>query len=123
MTEPLAIVPLAGLDRQRDARRFELLDPLGRPARGVLVCWRGALYAYFDRCPHWGLALDGEDDDAPAFCDAGDALLCVWHGARFDPSDGTCLEGPCEGQRLDPLRATLSEDGHHALIARPGLLF
>lgn len=65
------------------------------------VRWRGALHAWVIRCRHQGLALDF--GDARFFDEAADALVCVHHGARFDPASGTCVAGPCAGARLTPL--------------------
>jgi nitrite reductase/ring-hydroxylating ferredoxin subunit len=37
-------------------------------------------------------------------------LVCNSHGARYRPSDGLCIGGPCEGSHLRPLPITI-EDG------------
>ena len=74
--------------------------------------WRGALYAYRNRCPHAGSPLDWTPDqffDAP-----GEFLLCRTHGARFRPEDGLCVAGPCLGQRLEP--AAIRIEGDRILV-------
>ena len=47
----------------------------------------GNIYAIEDTCPHRGAPLsEGE-------CD-GTAVICPWHGARFDLSSGALLSPP-----------------------------
>ncbi|HEV3443541.1 MAG TPA: non-heme iron oxygenase ferredoxin subunit [Gemmataceae bacterium] len=47
----------------------------------------GNIYAIEDTCPHRGAPLsEGE-------CD-GTAVICPWHGARFDLSSGAVLGPP-----------------------------
>jgi nitrite reductase/ring-hydroxylating ferredoxin subunit len=59
--------------------------------------------AWVNRCPHWGIPLNGrtgvfaEPDGA-----AGVVLRCDTHGARFD-GDGLCVLGPCQGRALTAL--------------------
>lgn len=54
--------------------------------------------AWLNVCPHAGRRLDW----APGqFLRSRDGLLvCAAHGASFDLRDGTCVAGPCRGQRL-----------------------
>ncbi len=64
--------------------------------------------AYFNACPHARLPLNGVPD---TFLDVtGSYLVCVNHGAHFDPRTGRCIRGPCKGQSLKPL-AVRCEDG------------
>ena len=41
-------------------------------------------------CPHQGLPLDAEPDDAGI-------INCPWHGYRFDAATGTCVSGHAPG--------------------------
>ena len=66
------------------------------------VRWRGCLYAYLNVCRHESLPLDF--GDAHFFDEQADALVCCNHGARYRPDTGECIEGPCVGARLTPLR-------------------
>jgi nitrite reductase/ring-hydroxylating ferredoxin subunit len=63
---------------------------------------RGEWRAYKNVCPHRLVPLDfggtSPMSDDRAF------LLCNQHGALFRPSDGFCIEGPCYGDALTPLR-------------------
>ncbi len=99
------------------ARLFSYTDAQGAPRRGLVVLLvetsgasRGAggratrerVFAYENRCPHAGYALDLGDDDV---CDpTGRRLMCMVHGAVFRPEDGRCVGGPGEGAALTPLR-------------------
>jgi nitrite reductase/ring-hydroxylating ferredoxin subunit len=74
------------LDERREAFAVRLAD--------------GTLRAYLNVCPHRAQPVDL--GDGRLFNAAGE-LECAAHGARFDPSTGTCLGGPCEGQHLVPL--------------------
>jgi 3-phenylpropionate/trans-cinnamate dioxygenase ferredoxin subunit len=70
-------------------------------ADGTKICLgnaRGELFAVRDRCPHAEFPLsDGELD--------GKELICAWHGARFDCTNGDVLRGPAdEPLALYPLR-------------------
>lgn len=61
------------------------------PGRGALCVYRfgeGAVLSK-DCCPHNGAPLSqwGEIED--------DAVVCMWHGCRFDLRTGTPSDGPC----------------------------
>lgn len=63
---------------------------------------------YLNSCPHIGVRLDWRPHD---FFDAdGLALQCATHGARFEPENGRCFEGPCRGDALVPLALALRDD-------------
>jgi len=77
--------------------RFEV-----RRAGAVLPAFvirsRGIAHAYVNECQHQATELDwnpGEFFDAERLY-----LVCATHGARYDPSNGVCVEGPCAGARL-----------------------
>lgn len=73
----------------------------GVPRDAFAVRWRGRFVAWVNACRHQNLPLDF--GDARFLDDAGDALVCVHHGARYDPVTGVCVEGPCAGARLTAL--------------------
>jgi len=56
------------------------------------------LHCYANRCPHRGTELDW----APGvFLDlTRELLICSTHGARFSPTSGYCVFGPCVGESL-----------------------
>ncbi|TDV47414.1 nitrite reductase/ring-hydroxylating ferredoxin subunit [Pseudomonas graminis] len=58
----------------------------------------GQVYAYANRCPHRGVALEWQADE---FLDASASLIqCATHGALFLIESGECVAGPCEGKSL-----------------------
>lgn len=71
--------------------------------------------AFVNRCPHAGRPLDREP--GRFWSDDGLHLVCGAHGAIFDPASGICVEGPCPGARLEPLR--VERDGTHLVISWP----
>ena len=82
------------------ATRFTVtLDGVAQEA--LAVRWRGAAYAYVNRCRHQSLPLDF--GDGHVFDEEYDALVCCHHGARYRPDSGVCFDGPCVGGRLTAL--------------------
>ena len=77
-------------------------------ALDVIVLRReNKIFAYVNRCPHKGTPLETFPD---RFLDqTGELLVCSTHGARFRVMDGKCVEGPCEGASLEPLRVRLRD--------------
>ncbi len=67
----------------------------------VAVRKQGQVYAYINRCPHKGVALEWQPD---AFLDSSNSLIqCARHGALFLIESGECITGPCEGEALTAL--------------------
>ena len=65
------------------------------------------VFAYHNRCPHLGIALEWQPD---RFLDAdGELIQCSTHGALFTIDDGLCVSGPCSGQLLQPLTVAIRE--------------
>jgi nitrite reductase/ring-hydroxylating ferredoxin subunit len=100
-----AICGVADIPNRR-ARGFHLLrrmpDGGERPWHIVVVRWDRKLYGYVNVCPHQGTQLDWE---AGQFLDGnGTKLICGKHGALFDIATGDCVEGPCQGATLEPVR-------------------
>jgi nitrite reductase/ring-hydroxylating ferredoxin subunit len=66
------------------------------------------ILAYHNTCPHQGLSLNWAPD---RFLIGDDALLvCAHHGAAFDLSSGKCLQGPCKGLSLRPVKIIVRDD-------------
>jgi nitrite reductase/ring-hydroxylating ferredoxin subunit len=70
---------------------------------GILVRLAdGQIRAYKNECRHLPMRLD--DREPRELWDAsGRYLVCSSHGARYQPSDGLCVGGPCEGSHLKAL--------------------
>lgn len=78
-------------------KRFMWLEADG--PRRVLLLRRGEdVRAFWNECPHFGVAL--EDPTGNPFSDDRALLQCSFHGARFRMDDGHCVAGPCLGRAL-----------------------
>jgi nitrite reductase/ring-hydroxylating ferredoxin subunit len=73
---------------------------------GLFAIRRGAdAYVYVNACPHVGVALDWTPDD---FLTADRKLIvCSTHGALFAIETGQCVQGPCKGDKLESVAATV----------------
>ncbi len=60
----------------------------------------GAVRAWVNLCPHRAQPVDV--GDGRLFNSLGE-IECHAHGARFDPSTGSCTGGPCPDTCLQPL--------------------
>ena len=92
--------PLVGLDALVDGVPVEVETRLGgEDAESLVVCRDGdRVRAWLNVCPHAGRRLDW----APGqFLKSREGyLVCAAHGAAFELQDGTCVGGPCRGDRL-----------------------
>jgi nitrite reductase/ring-hydroxylating ferredoxin subunit len=109
--EIYAVCHINDVDKRR-AVGFVLarLDDDGRTIPFPIVVTRqgGNYYAYVNRCPHQGSRLDFEPKQ---FLDSSRRyLLCGKHGAQFDIPTGQCVDGPCKGERLEPVQVVIDED-------------
>jgi len=84
--------------------------PDGNLATSVIVGRQPeGLVAYANVCRHRPFPLDLEG--APLLAPDGRHLLCQSHGAMYRPSDGRCVEGPCEGEALFVARLVPEGEG------------
>lgn len=66
------------------------------------VRYDGRVYAYLNRCAHVPVELDWLDGD---FFDYSKLyLVCATHGAMYRPDSGLCVQGPCPGKHLRPVK-------------------
>lgn len=80
------------------AIKFEF-EREGEVRGGFVLRCGDELFAYHNRCPHWGVDLDmGE---GKFYSELSERLFCSSHGALFDPKTGHCELGPCVGDRLE----------------------
>lgn len=91
-----------------DAKGF--VARVGGKQRNIFVVRRdGQYFAYLNYCPH---AQNLLDHTPGVFFNADHSLLrCSFHGALFRVEDGFCVEGPCEGDSLQPLTVEAGNDG------------
>lgn len=78
------------------ARAFELEN------RSIFIVRQGSdVQGYINSCPHRGVRLEWQPDQ---FLDYEKQYIqCSTHGALFKISDGLCVVGPCNGQRLEAI--------------------
>jgi phosphoglycolate phosphatase len=65
---------------------------------GFVVRSQGEAHAYVNRCAHVAIELDWQPGQF--FDDQAEYLVCSTHGALYEADTGTCIGGPCRGQRL-----------------------
>jgi len=65
---------------------------------GFLIFYKGNFYAYQNECMHLSVELDWKDNDF--LDDEGRFIICATHGAIYNPEDGYCVSGPCQGKKL-----------------------
>lgn len=115
--EPPLIEPGGVIARVEDlethpTKKFRLVMDQGfgpKTAEALLVRYEGGIHAFLNVCPHVGTPLDWMPNE---FFDAeGRRLMCRTHGALFDPADGDCLAGPCEGRGLTPVAIEVQASG------------
>ena len=81
--------------------RFEV-EYFGAPAPAFAVRYAGKVHGYLNRCAHVAMELDWQE--GMFFGMTGHDLLCSTHGASYDPRNGHCLGGPCNGTPLVKLK-------------------
>ncbi|MHC5351100.1 Rieske (2Fe-2S) protein [Metapseudomonas furukawaii] len=79
----------------------------GRPEPLVLVRRGDQVWAYRNRCPHFSVGLDYRPGEFSTY--RGQVLMCAHHSALFRFEDGQCIEGPCEGSRLEAVPVRVLE--------------
>lgn len=87
--------------------KFEFVGD-GRNKHGFLARFQGKLLAYENICRHIPLPLDYADNKF--FSRDGKHFYCQTHGAIYEPHTGLCVQGPCEGESLKPLKIQLSKE-------------
>lgn len=82
---------------------------------GFLINYRGDFRAYVNRCRHMTTPLDFVRYQF--LTEDGRHLICMTHGALYDPASGLCVEGPCKGLALYPLPVLV--EGEEVLVGCP----
>ena len=77
--------------------RFEV-HRCGESLPAFVIRHGGRVYAYVNECRHQASELDWNPGEF--FDEERLYLVCATHGARYDPSNGVCVDGPCAGARL-----------------------
>ncbi|MFO7763632.1 MAG: Rieske (2Fe-2S) protein [Wenzhouxiangellaceae bacterium] len=86
----------------------------GNPLWLVVTRHNGTPRAWLNVCPHQGRSLNWAPDKF--LVDPAGRLVCAAHGAVFDPADGACVSGPCQGAAL---RAVEVSEAHGEIRCAP----
>ena len=98
----LNAAPLVQLDAFADGELVEAEAMLDGDSESLVLHRNGEVVrAWLNVCPHAGRRLDW----APGqFLVGKDGMLvCAVHGASFELAHGSCVGGPCRGDRLRPV--------------------
>jgi nitrite reductase/ring-hydroxylating ferredoxin subunit len=71
-----------------------------------LINYQGTFHAYVNRCRHMTTPLDFVRYQF--FTEDGSRLICLTHGALYEPDSGLCVDGPCKGLSLFRLPVVVS---------------
>lgn len=70
----------------------------GEKVSGFVIFYQDKFYAYQNKCMHLSVELDWNENDF--LDDEGRYIVCATHGAIYNPEDGNCVSGPCQGKKL-----------------------
>jgi nitrite reductase/ring-hydroxylating ferredoxin subunit len=65
------------------------------------------VFVYVNSCPHIGVPLNWRDHDFLTLDKI--RIICASHGAEFRITDGECLHGPCQGDRLEAVTVEIRD--------------
>lgn len=80
-----------------------------------LIHYEEGFHAYVNSCRHMTTPLDFVRYQF--FTEDGRHLVCLTHGALYDPASGLCVEGPCKGLSL--YRLPVRVDQGEVLVGCP----
>lgn len=92
--------------------RIDEIGPSGKAISlgdeaGLLIRKGDQVFAYLNRCPHRGIALEWQADQ---FLDYEKQFIqCATHGALFKIDTGECIAGPCAGKALTPIDCNVDQ--------------
>lgn len=89
-----------------DTKKF-LIRCGGQEVEALLVNYRGALYAYVNRCCHVPMTMDWIENQF--LSEDGAYIQCATHGAWYVPDTGECVAGPPLGKCLTPVPLTIQD--------------
>ena len=72
---------------------------------GLFAVRTDTVHVYVNACPHIGVGLDWAPDDF--LTRDKQHIVCATHGALFAIETGLCTQGPCKGDSLETVPATI----------------
>jgi nitrite reductase/ring-hydroxylating ferredoxin subunit len=109
------VVALASDMPHGTSRKFQLACG-DKMLEGFVINFHGRFYAYLNRCCHIPMPLDWVDNEF--FSRDKRHLLCLTHGATYEPQTGLCIDGPCPGEYLDAIPVAV-KDGRVTVYCPP----
>lgn len=97
----LEVCEAAALEERGRAVSFDVLL-WNDSVRAFALRFDGQPVAYVNRCAHVPAEMDWQPDEF--LDDSREWIICSIHGAVYDPRNGRCVGGPCNGGRLIPLK-------------------
>jgi nitrite reductase/ring-hydroxylating ferredoxin subunit len=104
---PASGTPLCRIDEVPDGQGREIVFGDGKDAFRIVVFRFGEMTrVYRNCCPHFSLPLNYEPNRFHTFGE--NLLMCAHHTAIFRLADGLCIDGPCPGERLEPIPVSIA---------------
>ncbi len=105
-------VLLGSLTEVPEGRVKVVFFPQGTPPKRSILFTRAPIgpKAYWNVCRHLPVPLDG------GLMRLEEGLVCLTHGAKYQPNSGRCLEGPCVGEYLEAIPIEIEGDQVYALV-------
>jgi len=104
---PRRMRTLCRLDELPDGASKGFPPASGGFAGLIAVRQADAVLVYVNSCPHLGVPLDWMPDRFLSH--DGSHIICATHGAEFRIADGECTQGPCLGDRLEPVMTQIRD--------------
>jgi len=101
-------VALCAVDDLADGESAALIADFGTHQIAVMVIRKDDnVFVYENSCPHIGTPLDFIQGQ---FLNVERThIMCSTHAALFKIEDGTCISGPCAGDRLTPIQVEVRD--------------
>lgn len=98
---PVSLCAADALVERGRAHLFDLQE-YGLRAIGFVLRHDGQVVGYLNRCAHVPTEMDWQPGEFLSH--DRHWIICSIHGALYEPASGLCVQGPCKGRRLRPLR-------------------
>ena len=96
----MTAIALCAVDQVPEGGPLGLQAMLKGQLTALVAVRRGAqVWVYHNRCPHFSIPLDYQPGTFSTY--QGQLLMCAHHSAMFRFEEGHCIDGPCQGARLD----------------------
>ncbi|MFK8011509.1 MAG: Rieske (2Fe-2S) protein [Marinicellaceae bacterium] len=109
------IVKLAAVDDFKPNTWYEFSLESSKGLMSIMVQYINNQYVAFENfCPHQGRRMDYAT--GKFLISDSETIVCPAHGAEFNPLNGLCINGPCLGESLKPIKIKANEEDIFAII-------